>query len=271
VIREATLEKVRIAIGTPAHQASSMHGISAALALVSITFGLAGVVKGVTGMGLPTVAVGLLGLMMTPAEAVALLIIPSLVTNVWQFVAGPHRRLILVRTWPMLLASCIATWAAAGLLTGGGAGHAGSALGLALMIYAIVSLTNVRFSVSGRLEPWLSPLIGAVTGFVAGATGVFTIPAVPYLQALNLEKEELVQALGLSFTVSTVPLAAGLANHGAFHITAAGASILCTAPALAGMFLGQWIRVRVDPPTFRLLFLIGLLILGADLVARSVI
>jgi uncharacterized membrane protein YfcA len=248
-----------------------MHGISAALVLVSVTFGLAGVAKGVTGMGLPTVAIGLLGLMTTPAEAAALLIVPSLVTNVWQFIAGGHRRLTLSRTWPLLLASCIATWAAAGLLAGGGAGHAGTALGLALMIYAIVGLANVRLSVSRRLEPWLSPLIGAATGIVAGATGVFVIPAVPYLQALGLEKEELVQALGLSFTVSTVALAAGLAGHGAFHATAAGASILCTAPALAGLFFGQWIRGRVDPATFRLLFLIGLLILGTDLVVRSVI
>jgi len=248
-----------------------MQGAYAALALVALTFGFAGAVKGVTGMGLPTVAIGLLGLMMTPAEAVALLIVPSLVTNVWQFVAGRHRRLILLRTWPMLLASCIATWAGAGLLTGSGAGHAGTALGLALMIYAIVGLANVRFAVSSRVEPWLSPLIGAATGVVAGATGVFAVPAVPYLQALGLEKEDLVQALGLSFTVSTVALAAGLASHGAFHITAAGASILCTAPALVGMFFGQWIRVRADPATFRLLFLIGLLILGGDLVVRSVI
>ncbi|MGP0090275.1 MAG: sulfite exporter TauE/SafE family protein [Xanthobacteraceae bacterium] len=248
-----------------------MLGGPAALTLVALTFGLAGVVKGVTGMGLPTVAVGLLGLMMAPVEAVALLIIPSLVTNVWQFVAGEHRQLILFRTWPLLLASCIATWAAAGLLAGGSARHAATALGLALTIYAGIGLANVRVSVSRRLEPWLSPLIGAATGVVAGATGVFTIPAVPYLQALGLEKEELVQALGLSFTVSTVALAAGLASNGAFHVTAAGASILCTAPALAGMFFGQWIRVRVDPATFRLLFLIGLLILGADLAVRSVI
>jgi uncharacterized membrane protein YfcA len=248
-----------------------MHGTHALPVLVALTFGLAGVVKGVSGMGLPTVAVGLLGLMMTPAEAVALLIIPSLVTNVWQFVAGRHQRRIVLRTWPMLLASGITTWAATGLLTGGSTAHAGIALGLTLMVYAIAGLARFQISVSAQVEPWLAPMIGATTGVVAGATGVFTIPAVPYLQALGLEKEDLVQALGLSFTVSTLALAAGLANYGAFHLTAAGLSIVCTAPALAGMFLGQWIRARVDPATFRQLFLIGLLILGVDLVVRSAI
>ncbi|SDR56936.1 hypothetical protein SAMN05519103_05549 [Rhizobiales bacterium GAS113] len=242
-----------------------------ALVLTALTFVLAGLVKGVTGMGLPTVAIGLLGLMMAPAQAAALLIIPSMVTNVWQFAAGPHRLRLLRRTWPMLLAISVATWAGAGLLTGSGTRAATTALGAALLAYAITGLTKLRISVPARFEPWLSPVIGAATGLITGATGVFVLPAVPYLQALGLEKEDLVQALGLSFTVSTIALAAGLASHGAFHLTAAGASILYTAPALVGMFIGQWIRGRVDPATFRLLFFVGLLLLGADLIMRSII
>ena len=55
------------------------------LALITFTFLLAGFVKGVIGLGLPTVAVGLLGLVMPPAEAAALLVVPSMVTNLWQF------------------------------------------------------------------------------------------------------------------------------------------------------------------------------------------
>jgi hypothetical protein len=84
---------------------------------IGLTFVLAGVVKGVTGMGLPTVAMALLGLWMPPAQAAAVLIIPSLVTNVWQFLSGPHRLALLLRIWPMLLMICLATTAGAGLLT----------------------------------------------------------------------------------------------------------------------------------------------------------
>ena len=47
-------------------------------------FLLAGLVKGVIGMGLPTVAMGLLALVLPPAEAAAIVVVPSLVTNVWQ-------------------------------------------------------------------------------------------------------------------------------------------------------------------------------------------
>jgi uncharacterized membrane protein YfcA len=235
---------------------------------LALTFILAGIVKGVTGMGLPTVAMGVLGLLIPPAQAAALIIIPSLVTNVWQFMAGPDLRALLLRTWPMLLATAVTTLPAAALLTGGLAEHAATALGSVLIVYALVGLANVRLSVPRRREFWLAPLAGVVTGILTGATGVFVIPAGPYLQAIGLEKEELIQALGLSFTVSTVALAAGLAGHGAFHAGAAGASLLCTAPTLAGVFAGQWIRSKIDPVTFRRLFFLVLLLLGVDLVGR---
>jgi hypothetical protein len=101
---------------------------------LALIFILAGIVKGVTGMGLPTVAMGLLGLLMPPAQGAALIIIPSLVTNVWQFAAGPDMRGLLMRIWPMLLAIAVVTLAAAGLLTGGFARYATTALGSVLIV-----------------------------------------------------------------------------------------------------------------------------------------
>lgn len=242
---------------------------STTFVFIALTFTLAGIVKGVSGMGLPTVSVGLLGLLLAPAEAAALLILPSLVTNIWQFVAGPNRRQLVGRTWPMLVAIFLATFAATGLMTGGRTTHATLALGLVLMIYAAVGLARIQISIQRPTEHWLSPVVGATTGLITGATGVFVIPAVPFLQALDLDKEGLVQALGLSFTVSTIALAAGLASHGAFQFKAGGLSLLCTIPALAGMFFGQWIRARIDAATFRRVFFICLAVLGADLVARA--
>ena len=58
------------------------------LAAVAGAYLLAGFVKGVIGMGLPTVSIGLLGLLLTPAQAAAILVVPSLATNIWQFAAG---------------------------------------------------------------------------------------------------------------------------------------------------------------------------------------
>src|SRR5579862_9982562 len=90
---------------------------------ITLSFILAGAVKGLTGMGLPTVAMGLLGLVMAPAQAAAYLIIPSAVTNLWQFFTGPNRLRVVRRTGAMLVMICGTTWAAAGLIAGDHAGY----------------------------------------------------------------------------------------------------------------------------------------------------
>jgi uncharacterized membrane protein YfcA len=245
------------------------------LAFVSSTFLLAGFVKGLVGLGLPTIAMGLLAVVMTPAQAAALLVVPSFITNVWQ-AAGPQLMPLLRRLWPMLLGICAGTWAmrawaGAGLLTADNGSRASMWLGAVLALYAALGLAAVELSVPSRLEPWLSPPIGVLTGIVTAATGVYMIPSVPYLQALGLEKDALVQSLGVSFTVSTLALAILLVHDGALQTSVAGASLLALAPALVGMMLGQWVRARVRSDVFRICFFLGSLLLGIHLLVRALI
>jgi len=77
------------------------------LILVAAVFALAGFVKGAIGLGLPTIAMGLLAIGMPPVEAAAILILPSLLTNVWQMLAGPSLRSIAKRLWPMMGGVCL--------------------------------------------------------------------------------------------------------------------------------------------------------------------
>jgi uncharacterized membrane protein YfcA len=230
--------------------------------LVALIFVLAGGVKGVIGLGLPTVAMGLLALLMAPAEAAAILLVPSFVTNVWQLAEGPRLLPLLTRLWPMLAAVFLSTFIASGVISGGESVLASAGLGLALLVYALAGLFHLRVDVPARAEAWAGPLVGAATGLVTGATGVFVIPAVPYLAGLGFQRDELVQALGLSFTVSTVALAAGLLWHGALETDAAWISLGAVVPALAGMMLGGWIRRRIAPERFRRWFFAGLAVLG---------
>jgi uncharacterized protein len=241
----------------------------AVLVELSLVFLLAGFVKGTIGMGLPTVAIGVLTLLMPPAEAASILILPSFVTNVWQLAAGPALGRLVRRLWPLLLAAVLAT-VAAGRWIGAVSNPATlTALGAAIVLYAIISFAPLRRDVPAWHEPWLGPLIGGLTGVATALTGVFVIPAVPYLQSLRLAPDELVQALGLSFTVSTVALAAALADAGAFRWPNAGASVLALAAAIGGMLLGQAVRARLQPKAFRLWFLAGLTLLGVHLMLRS--
>jgi uncharacterized membrane protein YfcA len=240
------------------------------LAIAAI-FLLAGFVKGVIGMGLPTVAMGLLGSLVAPAEAAAILVIPSLVTNVWQLFAGPAFGRLIVRLWSMMLGICLGTWAGAGVLTGENSALAATLLGVALVVYAVLGLASPHFSVRPSAEKWLGLPIGVVTGLVTGATGVFVLPAVPYLNALKLERDELIQALGLSFTVSTLAMAGALWGEGAFNTAQIGISLLALLLALGGMVIGTWVRSRIAAQTFRHAFFIGLLLLGAHLILRGLL
>jgi uncharacterized membrane protein YfcA len=238
---------------------------------ISLTFFLAGIVKGVTGMGLPTVAMGLLGAFMSPVAAAGLLIVPSFVTNVWQMASGPSFPVLAKRLWLMMLGIVLGTVGSCSILITGNVQWTTAGLGAALVIYAGFTLSARQISVPAGLEKWLSPLIGMITGAVAGGTGVFVIPAVPYLQALGLSKNDLIQGLGLSFTISTMALAAGLVWRGALQVHDLAVSSLAIAPALLGMWLGQAIRTRVSPIVFRRWFLICLLLFGTELVLRPVL
>lgn len=238
---------------------------------VAATFFVAGIVKGVTGMGLPTVAMGILGALLSPLAAANLLIVPSSVTNVWQLLAGPSFGPLIRRFWPMMLAIVGGTILGSTWLAEGDTGLATTALGAALVLYSGYTLLARQLSIGKHLEPWLSPLVGTVTGLITGGTGVFVIPAVPYLQALQLEKDDLVQALGLSFTISTFALAAGLAARGAFQAENLALSALAVVPALAGMWLGQVLRGKISPSLFRRIFLFSLLLLGLEMSFRSLL
>lgn len=244
------------------------HGMPV-LAGIAAIFVLAGLVKGVIGLGLPTVAMALLGVMMPPAQAAALMVLPSLVTNLWQLAAGPGLWRAIGRLWPLLLGICLGTWGGAGLLDGISAADARHGLGLALAVYAGLGLGAWSFVLSGRWGRVLALPVGMATGVVTLATGVFVVPAVPYLQALGMTKDELVQALGLSFTVSTVALGLGLADSGVLSVPVLGASALALLPALLGMALGQWLRGRVGNRAFRLCFFVGLLALGGHLLLTA--
>ncbi len=236
--------------------------------MVVAVFAFAGGVKGITGMGLPTVAMSLLGLWMPPAQAAALLVVPSLATNVAQC-RGPHLRQLAGRLWPGWLAIAVVTALAPGL---GGAAYADSAsrwLGIVLVGYGLWGLWRPALpdlSGSGR---WVGALAGAATGLVTSLTAVFVLPWVPYLQSLRLDKDATVQALGLSFTVATLALAFRLqASAPAGWVSAS--AILAPSGALAGAFaglkIGGMVRDRLAGPAFqRALFLVFVVLGVANL------
>ncbi|WP_236206821.1 sulfite exporter TauE/SafE family protein [Pseudomonas tohonis] len=234
-----------------------------------LVFLLAGLVKGVLGMGLPTVAMGLLAVAMTPGEASALLLVPSLLTNLWQLFGGPALLPLLRRLWPLLLALALGTLVTTRWLVESASPWIPAALGACLLAYGGLGLLAFHAPTPQRREGAWSALVGLLTGLVTGLTGVFVVPAVPYLQALGLPREVLIQALGLSFTVATLALGLGLFLHGGPRGLDLGLTWLMLLPALLGLEIGRRIRRRLSECLFRRLFFLGLLALGAHSLLRG--
>jgi uncharacterized protein len=221
------------------------------LAIVATAFVLAGIVKGVIGLGLPTIAMGVLGALMTPNQAAAILIVPALLTNVWQMWDGPALQILLRRLWPMLVCALLGTLPAAGILTQANVRLTTALLGGVLVVYALIGLIGVHFKVARRREPVLGPLVGLTTGLINGATGIFVVPGVPYVQALNLGKDELVQALAISAFVSTLALALGLGLNNGLSGALVAPAMIALVVTFVGMAIGKALRSRLSVTTFR--------------------
>ena len=213
------------------------------------------------GLGLPTISMALLALIMAPAQAAALLVVPSLVTNLWQARPAATFGPIWRRIAGMQAGACAGTLAGAWWLGAPSGVWAGVCLGVALVLYAAWGLFGSPPSIPTR-RGRAGPGGGRRDGTGHRSHRRVRDPGRAYLQALNLGKDGLIQAMGISFSVSTLALAAGLWLNGSYGADAAGASLLMLLPALLGMGLGQWLRGRLSPRVFKLCFMASLALLG---------
>ena len=241
----------------------------ALFAAIIATFLLAGTVKGVIGLGLPSVSLGLLTVATDLPTAMALLLVPSFVTNLWQAAVGGKAGEIIRRTWPFLIMATITVWLGARALTQVDLAYLSALLGLLLATYAAISLAGIRISVAPRQEVWAGPLMGTANGILTGMTGSFVVPGVMFLQAIGLPRDALIQAMGLLFTLSTLALAAALKSNNMLTAELGWFSLAGLVPALIGMVIGQKIRQKLPEDRFRRIFFCALLILAIYIVASA--
>jgi uncharacterized membrane protein YfcA len=240
------------------------------LIFITAAFLLAGFVKGVIGLGLPTVSMGLLAVAMPPSHALAIVVVPAIVTNIWQTFVGPYLRNIIVRLWPLMAGTAAGIWLNGGMLTGPYARYGTILLGILLAIYAVIGLRKFTFSVAPSNEKWVGGFVGLITGVISAATGVQVVPSMPFMQAIGMEKDELIQALGVYFTVATLGLAFNLTSAGLFSAATALPGTIAMVASFTGMFIGQAVRTRMQPDTFRRWFLIAMIFLGIYLIGSAI-
>ena len=236
---------------------------------VITVFALAGMIKGTIGLGLPAVSMGLLTMVISPFQAATLLIIPSMVTNFWQLFAEGRVLQLIRRFWLLLIGIIVGSiWSVFPTL-----GHSDfnseALLGGMLALYGVYGLFAKSMPNLSKYENWLSPIMGYLGGALTVATGIVVIPVVPYLQTLNLQRDDLVQSLGLAFTTSTICLAVFLHQNPVENMPIDYVmSMIALIPALVGMWLGTKIRYRISEQKFRKVFFFGLIALGSYMILR---
>ena len=229
---------------------------------ISVTFVIAGGVKGVIGLGLPSISLGLLTATLDLPTAMALMIAPSFCTNSYQAIVGGHAGVILQRIWPFLLIATLTVWLGATALTRIDLDVLTALLGFLLIAYGGLNIVGIHFVIPAHSEGWTGLVFGAANGILTGMTGSFVVPGVMYLQGIGLSRDMLVQAMGMLFTASTVAMAFALGANALLSTELGIFSFLAVVPSLIGMWAGQNLRHRLSDLQFRSTLFIGIVLLG---------
>lgn len=233
--------------------------------VIAVAFIVAGTAKGAVGLGLPPIAIGIMTTAVPLSDALAILTLPTLLTNVFQAFYGGHFK-ILLRRFGFLSAMAVVGVVGTGMLFGklGSPGMLGW-LGTLLVLYACLALFAWRPVMPRAHEPWASPLIGLASGVVAGLTGMAAVPFLPYMQSLQITRDQLVQGLGIIFLCIIFAVAGSLFQQNVFTTDNSIGSVLALAPTFAGVWVGQKVRTRASPEAFRKIFLFAMLALGLNM------
>jgi len=241
------------------------------VAIVVGTFAVAGFIKGVIGMGLPVVALAFLGSTLGVREALTIMLIPGIATNTYQAIAGPAFGLLARRLWSFLVAACIGIWFGVAVMAGTRNDTMVTVLGVTLCIYCAVSILRPTLPKPGSREAWMSPLMGGLGGAMFGMTGIMIVPGVLYLQTLGLNRHVFVQALGLTFVTITLALGASLTGRSLMTLDLVLMSGTALVPTALGLALGQRYRHHISEQRFRRIFLAALLLIGLDMLRRTLL
>jgi len=238
---------------------------------ITVTFLIAGSVKGLIGLGLPSVSLALLTATLGLKEAMVIMLIPTLCTNILQGAVGGHFSYVVKRFASLIVTAAIGTWFAAGIMAKSEAALLSGLLGISICAYSGVSLFTPQIRPPGENEKWLSPIVGTFSGFLTGLTGSFIMPGVVYLQAVGMQRDVLIQAMGVIFTAATIALAVSLGGHDLLPLETVIISTGALIPAFVGMGLGRMIRKKISETQFRRVFFIGLFFLGFYIISKAAI
>ena len=239
--------------------------------ITGLVFLLAGTVKGVVGFGLPLVSITLLTPLYGLVDAIAVMLLPAVVTNFWQAFSGGRLMALWRRLWSLYVFGAMSTVLAASVLVRIDAYWPTVLLGGVILTYSLVGLAAWQPPKPGARETWLSPVTGVVTGLITGLTGVLVFPLAVYFQSLDLDRRVLFQAMGIYLLLANVALASAFGWQGAFPDGITRLAVIGIAAGLAGMTLGQRIQALLSAKQFKRVFFVSLSVVGTLISLRALV
>lgn len=238
--------------------------------LVAFAFAVGGGVKGIVGLGLPTIAMAILANVISLRTAVAVLIIPLLVSNLWQVVQVGAVGTLAKRFGLLNAAAAVGLWIGTEILFSVDPRWMQVALGVLLIANAGMQVLGRIPMIPRRRELGLSIPVGLVSGIVGGMTGSQGIVIAVYLASLDLTRDEYVQGIGLSFFLTGLVWVAAIWANGGITGETLPLSAIALVAALAAMAIGTRIRRHLPQARFRQAVFVAMAVMGANLIVKAV-
>lgn len=218
--------------------------------IVFVALGLGGVVKGAIGLGLPIVAIPVLAAFLGVPHALAIIMVPLVVTNAWQIWQYRHERGETPFLAPLVLSGLagigLGTWALTELPV--------NALSLTLAtivtLYIVMTLAKPQLALSPKRGRRLAPGVGFVGGVLQGATGISAPVTVTFMHALRLERGPFIFAVSVMFVSWALVQSASLAVAGVLTPFRLVEGVLALVPIALGMPIGNWLAKKASRRTF---------------------
>ena len=246
-----------------------MHDLLAWLPLIlacGVALVLSGLVKGILSLGLPLVGMPLLTLVVDVPAAVAILMIPLILSNLIQAIEGRGTLAMLKRFWPLIICLIGGTFLGTALFAALDRHVLLLIVGVLAIVMSTFSILQPHVTVPPRVERWAGPPVGFVAGLIGGMSTLFGPLLAIYVVGLKMPRDDFVKAISLLFLIAAVCLMLGGTAQGTAGAKELTWSAVAMIPVYGGMLIGQRVRRYINPDQFRLLVLGVVWLTGVNLI-----
>ena len=224
---------------------------------------LGGFIKGALGVGTPLLTVPMMALVLPPQMAIAIMAIPVVVANLWQFAQSGRPREAVRRFWPAFVAILAGTWIGVNILVSIDDRALLIVVGVSVFVFAIMQGSRFRIQLPDSMVRPAGLLFGGASGLIGGISSFFGPMLITYLISIRgLDKDQFVGSISFLYVSAVVPWTAMLYFYGVLDGPVLLYSTFATIPVTLGLLLGQRIRRYISDERFRYL-IIGILVVSA--------